>query len=245
MIILKNIEKKYKAPNKSEFIAVRPLSLHIQKGEIFGLIGASGAGKSTLLRLINLLERPDQGEVWVNQQDLMTLAPDALRRAQQKIGMIFQQFNLLSNRTVAGNIAFPLELAGWKHSDIKKRVAECLEIVELSDRAQHYPAQLSGGQKQRVGIARALAPNPLLLLADEPTSALDPKSTRNILTCLQNINQKFGVCIVIVTHEMNVVREICQRAVIMGNGAVIELVDIIDKQLQITTTEAAELLDDI
>lgn len=245
MIILKNIEKKYKAPNKSEFIAVRPLSLHIQKGEIFGLIGASGAGKSTLLRLINLLERPDQGEVWVNQQDLMTLAPDALRRAQQKIGMIFQQFNLLSNRTVAGNIAFPLELAGWKHSDIKKRVAECLEIVELSDRAQHYPAQLSGGQKQRVGIARALAPNPLLLLADEPTSALDPKSTRNILTCLQNINQKFGVCIVIVTHEMNVVREICQRAVIMGNGAVIELVDIIDKQLQITTKEAAELLDDI
>lgn len=245
MIILKNIEKKYKAPNKSEFTAVHPLSLHIQKGEIFGLIGASGAGKSTLLRLINLLERPDKGEVWVNQQNLMTLTPEALRRSQQKIGMIFQQFNLLSNRTVAGNIAFPLELAGWKRNDIKKRVLECLDIVELSDRAQHYPAQLSGGQKQRVGIARALAPNPLLLLADEPTSALDPKSTRNILTCLQNINQKFGVCIVIVTHEMNVVREICQRAVIMGNGAVIELVDIIDKQLQITTTDAAELLDDI
>jgi len=197
MITLDNVSKKYQTRDKGWFTAVEPTSLHINQGEIFGLMGYSGAGKSTLLRLINLLERPDTGKVLIDNQDLTAMSEAQLRQARQNIGMVFQQFNLLSNRTVAENVAFPLEIAGWDAAKIAQRVQECLEIVDLTERAQHYPAQLSGGQKQRVGIARALAPNPKVILADEPTSALDPITTRSVLGCLQDINARFNATIVL------------------------------------------------
>ena len=173
MIVLEQVSKRYRHRDQGWFTAVEPLSLHIKAGEIFGLMGYSGAGKSTLLRLINLLERPDSGSVSVDGQTLTALSAPSLRQARQHIGMVFQQFNLLANRTVAANVAFPLEVAGWQRSDIERRVAECLDIVGLTDRANHYPAQLSGGQQQRVAIARALATNPEIIYFDEPTSALD------------------------------------------------------------------------
>lgn len=226
MIHLQNIRKRFRRPDGGWFDAVRDTSLSIAPGEVFGLIGFSGAGKSTLLRLINLLERPDSGAVIVAGQDLTAMDARALRRARQQLGMVFQQFNLMANRTVADNIAFPLEIAGWSATDIASRVAECLEVVGLTDRAGHYPAQLSGGQKQRVGIARALAPRPKVILADEPTSALDPKTTQSILDCLRDINQRFGVTVVIVTHEMHVVRSICHRAAVLDAGNVVEVVEV-------------------
>ena len=226
MIQLDKVCKSFQTPDGKIFEAVKNISLNVQAGEIFGLIGFSGAGKSTLLRLINLLERPDSGQVIVDGMDLMRMSAKQLRRARQNIGMVFQQFNLLANRTVKGNIAFPLEVAGWKKSDIQDRVAECLEIVQLSDRASHYPSQLSGGQKQRVGIARAIASHPHVILADEPTSALDPNTTRSLLECLAEINRRLKVTIVIVTHEMPVVRAICQRAAVVEEGEIIELIDI-------------------
>lgn len=226
MITLENVSKKFQNRDKTWFTAVSPTSLTIEQGEIFGLMGYSGAGKSTLLRLINLLERPDSGKVWVNQQDLTAMNDAQLRQARQSIGMIFQQFNLLSNRTVAENIAFPLEIAGWDKNQIDARVAECLEIVNLTERAAHYPAQLSGGQKQRVGIARALAPRPTVILADEPTSALDPITTRDVLQCLSEINQQFQVTIVIVTHEMSVIRRLCHRTALLHQGQLLEVADV-------------------
>jgi D-methionine transport system ATP-binding protein len=223
MIHLNQVRKTHRRPDGGRFEAVAETTLSIARGEIFGLIGPSGAGKSTLLRLINLLERPDSGHVTVDGQELTTLDAAALRRARQGIGMIFQQFNLLANRTVAGNIALPLEIAGWSKPAIAERVAECLAIVQLSDRANHYPAQLSGGQKQRVGIARALAPRPAVILADEPTSALDPKTTDGLLECLRGINTEFGVTIVLVTHEMFVVQSLCHRAALIDEGRVREV----------------------
>ncbi len=226
MITLENVSKKFQNRDKTWFTAVSPTSLTIEQGEIFGLMGYSGAGKSTLLRLINLLERPDSGKVWVNQQDLTAMNDAQLRQARQSIGMIFQQFNLLSNRTVAENIAFPLEIAGWDKNQIDARVAECLEIVNLTERAAHYPAQLSGGQKQRVGIARALAPRPTVILADEPTSALDPITTRDVLQCLSEINQQFQVTIVIVTHEMSVIRRLCHHTALLHQGKLLEVADV-------------------
>ncbi len=226
MITLENVSKKFQNRHKTWFTAVSPTSLTIEQGEIFGLMGYSGAGKSTLLRLINLLERPDSGKVWVNQQDLTAMNDAQLRQARQSIGMIFQQFNLLSNRTVAENIAFPLEIAGWDKNQIDARVAECLEIVNLTERAAHYPAQLSGGQKQRVGIARALAPRPTVILADEPTSALDPITTRDVLQCLSEINQQFQVTIVIVTHEMSVIRRLCHHTALLHQGKLLEVADV-------------------
>ncbi|WP_373740740.1 methionine ABC transporter ATP-binding protein [Neisseria sp.] len=226
MIILDNVSKRYQTRGKGWFSAVEPLSLHIGAGEIFGLMGYSGAGKSTLLRLINLLERPDTGTVTVAGQDLTAMGAAQLRQARQNIGMVFQQFNLLANRTVADNAAFPLEIAGWPSEKIKTRVAECLEIVGLQDRANHYPVQLSGGQKQRVGIARALAPNPQVILADEPTSALDPATTRSVLECLEDINKRFNVTVVIVTHEMSVLRRLCDRAALLHQGRLVETVNI-------------------
>ncbi len=226
MITLENVSKKFQNRDKTWFTAVSPTSLTIEQGEIFGLMGYSGAGKSTLLRLINLLERPDSGKVWVNQQDLTAMNDAQLRQARQSIGMIFQQFNLLSNRTVAENIAFPLEIAGWDKNQIDARVAECLEIVDLTERAAHYPAQLSGGQKQRVGIARALAPRPTVILADEPTSALDPITTRDVLQCLSEINQQFQVTIVIVTHEMSVIRRLCHHTALLHQGKLLEVADV-------------------
>lgn len=243
MIHLKNVHKRFKRPEGGWFDAVRDTTLHIRAGEIFGLIGFSGAGKSTLLRLINLLERPDSGVVEVDGKNLTALTASELRQARQNIGMVFQQFNLMANRTVAANIAFPLEIAGWSRQDIDKRVAECLEIVGLSDRAQHYPAQLSGGQKQRVGIARALAPRPHVILADEPTSALDPKTTQSILDCLQDINVRFGVTVVIVTHEMHVVRSICHRAALLDAGEVVELLEVEARQVSAKSDLAKSLLE--
>ena len=243
MIHLKNVHKRFRKPEGGWFDAVRDTSLHIRAGEIFGLIGFSGAGKSTLLRLINLLERPDSGSVTVDGQQLTTLSASALRRARQNIGMVFQQFNLMANRTVADNIAFPLEIAGWSRADIDARVAECLDIVGLAERAQHYPAQLSGGQKQRVGIARALAPRPHVILADEPTSALDPKTTQSILDCLQDINARFGVTVVIVTHEMHVIRSICHRAALLDAGEVVEILTVQDKQVSAQSALAKSLLE--
>lgn len=242
MIFLDNIAKQYQNQDNTWFSAVRPTTLRIEKGEIFGLMGYSGAGKSTLLRLINLLERPDQGSVQVGDQDLTKLSKDDLRLARQKIGMVFQQFNLLSNRTVAQNIAFPLEIAGWSKQEIEKRVAECLEIVHLSDRINHYPSQLSGGQKQRVGIARALASNPSVILADEPTSALDPSTTRSVLSCLKEINERFNVTIVIVTHEMSVIRNLCNRAALLNHGEIVEIVEVQDNKIHAQSAIGQELV---
>ncbi len=242
MIILDKVSKRYQTRDKSWFTAVEPTSLEIKDGEIFGLMGYSGAGKSTLLRLINLLERPDSGRVLVGNQDLMTLNGTQLRQARQNIGMVFQQFNLLSNRTVADNVAFPLEIAGWPSEKIRARVAECLEIVGLQERAGHFPAQLSGGQKQRVGIARALAPNPQVILADEPTSALDPATTRSVLECLEDINKRFNVTIVIVTHEMSVIRRLCDRAALLDNGRLLEVVEVNNNQIHAQSEIGRELI---
>ena len=242
MIILDKVAKRYQHRDKSWFTAVEETSLSIEQGEIFGLMGYSGAGKSTLLRLINLLERPDSGTVTVNGKELTSMNAAQLREARQTIGMVFQQFNLLSNRTVADNVAFPLEIAGWQSDKIQQRVAECLEIVGLADRAQHYPAQLSGGQKQRVGIARALAPSPSVILADEPTSALDPATTRSVLECLADINHRFNVTIVIVTHEMSVLRRLCDRAALLHQGKLLEVVNIKDNQLHAQSEIGRELI---
>lgn len=242
MITLDRVSKRYQTRDKQWFTAVEPTSLDIGQGEIFGLMGYSGAGKSTLLRLINLLERPDSGRVLVGGEDLTAMTPAQLRRARQNIGMVFQQFNLLSNRTVSGNVAFPLEIAGWPSEKTAVRVKECLEIVGLSDRAHHYPAQLSGGQKQRVGIARALAPNPKVILADEPTSALDPATTRSVLECLEDINRRFHVTIVIVTHEMNVIRRLCRRTALLHQGRLLEVADVRDRQILARTDIGRELI---
>ncbi|WP_325197581.1 methionine ABC transporter ATP-binding protein [Kingella oralis] len=244
MITLDNVSKKYQTRDKGWFTAVEPTSLHINQGEIFGLMGYSGAGKSTLLRLINLLERPDTGKVLIDNQDLTAMSEAQLRQARQNIGMVFQQFNLLSNRTVAENVAFPLEIAGWDAAKIAQRVQECLEIVDLTERTQHYPAQLSGGQKQRVGIARALAPNPKVILADEPTSALDPITTRSVLGCLQDINTRFNVTIVIVTHEMSVIRKLCHRTALLHLGKLLEVADVKDGVILAQSEIGRELLRD-
>lgn len=246
MIVLDQVYKRYAHPDQENwFDAVHPTSLNIEQGEIFGLIGFSGAGKSTLLRLINLLERPDGGAVEVDGQELTKLSSQQLRQARQNIGMIFQQFNLLANLTVADNVAFPLKIAGWAKDKINERVKECLAIVDLEDRINHYPAQLSGGQKQRVGIARALAPSPHVILADEPTSALDPFTTRSVLDCLKDINQRFNVTIVIVTHEMQVIRSICNRAALMEHGRIVEIAEVKDKQILASSDLAKKLIEDL
>lgn len=244
MIILDNVSKKYQTRDKTWFTAVEPTSLTIEQGEIFGLMGYSGAGKSTLLRLINLLEHPDSGKVLIDNQDLTAMTDTQLRQARQSIGMVFQQFNLLSNHTVAENVAFPLEIAGWDKDKIAARVAECLEIVGLTERAGHYPAQLSGGQKQRVGIARALAPNPKVILADEPTSALDPITTRSVLACLKKINERFKVTIVIVTHEMSVIRKLCNRTALLHHGKLLEVAEVKDGMILAQSEIGQELLRD-
>ena len=243
MIVLNEVSKRFMSDRSIKgtdgkthwFTAVEPTSLSVKQGEIFGLMGYSGAGKSTLLRLINMLERPDSGQVIIDGTDLTTLSASDLRIARHNIGMIFQQFNLMSNRTVFDNVAFNLTVSGYPSRDIHQRVMECLEIVDLIDRAGHYPAQLSGGQKQRVGIARAIAPSPKVLLADEPTSALDPATTRSLLTCLRDINQKLGVTIVIVTHEMSVIRRLCHRAALLHQGHLLEVADVTEGLIQATT----------
>ncbi len=227
MINLINVSKTYHEGEKS-IHALQEVNLQIAAGEIFGIIGQSGAGKSTLLRCINLLERPDHGTVSVDNLELTSLSAAELRAARKQIGMIFQHFNLLSSRTVEENIAFPLEVSGWSKAAIRSEVDRLLPLVGLEDRRTHYPAQLSGGQKQRVGIARALATSPKVLLCDEATSALDPETTRSILALLKEINRKLGLTIVLITHEMAVVKEICHRVAVMSDGLVVESGRVLD-----------------
>ena len=222
MIALDRVSKGFMLQGRGSFQAIQSVSLHIRQGDIHGVIGTSGAGKSTLLRLMNGLEKPDQGSVKVDGQELTSMSDKQLREARRGIGMIFQQFNLLRNKTVSSNVAVPLELAGVPAAERQKRVAECLEFVGLTDYAKQYPAQLSGGQQQRVAIARALANRPRILLCDEPTSALDPQTTGEVLQVLQHIHQAFGVTIVIVSHEMVVVRSICHHVSVMEHGRITE-----------------------
>jgi D-methionine transport system ATP-binding protein len=203
-------------------VALGGVSLHVPAGAIFGILGESGAGKSTLIRCVNLLERPTAGGVCVDGQELTALAPAALRAARQRIGMIFQHFNLLSSRTVAGNVALPLEVMGVPRAEREARIAELLGLVGLAEKAGAYPAQLSGGQKQRVGIARALAASPRVLLCDEATSALDPETTRSILELLLDLNRRLGLTILLITHEMGVVKQICDHTAILAAGRVVE-----------------------
>jgi D-methionine transport system ATP-binding protein len=222
MIELKNVSRTFGKDTPAEVRAVKNASFTVADGEIFGVIGYSGAGKSTLVRCINLLERPDSGEVWVEGLDLMALDQKELRHARRKIGMIFQLFNLFPSRTVIENIAYPLKYTGMSKQAVGSRVDEMLELVGIQDKKDAYPSQLSGGQKQRVGIARALASNPRILLCDEATSALDPQTTQSILSLLKDLNRRLGLTIVIITHEMNVVKSICTSAVVMDSGEIVE-----------------------
>ena len=227
LIRLERLCKSFTLADGNRFDAVREVSLDVRRGDAIGLIGRSGAGKSTLLRMMNLLERPDSGRVVVAGQELTALGKRELRTARQKIGMIFQQFNLLQNATVFDNVAFPLRIHGVHDRErIRQRVHECIEVVDLADRLDHYPAQLSGGQKQRVAIARALAPSPSVLLCDEPTSALDAETTRSVLATLKEINRRLGVTIVIVTHELSVVRALCRQVAVIEQGLLVETLDL-------------------
>lgn len=229
MIQLEHIVKTFQNSSGQELVdAVKDVSLTIHDGEIFGIIGFSGAGKSTLVRCINLLTRPTSGSVVVDGQEMTALSQAQLREARKKIGMIFQHFNLMPSRTVFGNVAYPLKRSGLSKKEIAAKVRKLLELVEITDKETVYPSQLSGGQKQRVAIARALANDPRILLCDEATSALDPQTTGSILQLLKNLNQKLGITIVVITHEMEVVRSICHRVAVMENGSVAELGDVFE-----------------
>ena len=222
MIEISNLTKIYKSPMQ-DILALDQVSLKVNKGEIFGIIGLSGAGKSTLIRCINMLEKPSEGSIIVDGQTITSLDKKELRSSRQKIGMIFQQFNLLSSRNVFDNIMFPLEISKVPVTEAKKRVNELLEIVGLTDKALVYPDQLSGGQKQRVGIARALANNPKILLSDEATSALDPQTTKSILKLLKDINAKLNLTILLITHDMNVIKQVCDRVAVIDNSRIVEV----------------------
>src|SRR3954468_16547958 len=221
MITIKNVKKIF-STKQGDVTAVTDVNLEIKEGEIFGVIGYSGAGKSTLIRMLNGLEIPTDGSVTVANKQVSHIKGSELRTARQKIGMIFQHFNLLWSRTVRENISFPLEIAGVSKANRIKKVDELIKLVGLQGREDAYPSQLSGGQKQRVGIARALANDPKVLLCDEATSALDPQTTDSILDLLVDINEKLGLTIVLITHEMHVIRKICHRVAVMENGAVVE-----------------------
>jgi D-methionine transport system ATP-binding protein len=221
MIELKNVTKRFYQKGR-EIVALSDVSLTVPEGKIFGVIGASGAGKSTLIRCVNLLERPTNGAVIVNGEDLMALSSSALAKERRHIGMIFQHFNLLSLRNVFDNVAFPLELEGRSKQEIKERVLELLSLVGLEDKALDYPDNLSGGQKQRVAIARALATSPKVLLCDEATSALDPATTKSILLLLKDINKRLNITILLITHEMRVVKTICDEVAVINSGKLIE-----------------------
>lgn len=227
MIRVENVSKIYTG-KQGTVEAVKDVSLEISRGEIFGVIGFSGAGKSTLIRLLNGLETVTSGHIYINEKDITTLKRKELLKERQKIAMIFQHFNLLWSRTVEENIAFSLEIAGVPKAERKAKVAELIDLVGLTGREKSYPSQLSGGQKQRVGIARALANDPEVLLCDEATSALDPKTTKNILKLLVEINQELGLTIVLITHEMHVVRQICHRVAVMEEGRVVESGEVIE-----------------
>lgn len=221
MIRFEHVSKTFQTKN-GPFDALKDVSFEIEKGDIYGVIGYSGAGKSTLIRMVNALETPTSGNVWVEEKDIGTLNQKELRNLRKRIGMIFQQFNLLESKTIYDNVAIALKLNGVSKKDIEKRVTELLDFVELSDKKYSYPGQLSGGQKQRVGIARALANNPSILLCDEATSALDPKTTDSILELLKKINEMLHITIVIITHEMNVIQKICNKVAVMDYGQVVE-----------------------
>ena len=222
MIEFHHIQKTYRVAGR-DIPALQPTDLRIEAGQVFGLIGHSGAGKSTLLRLINRLEEPSAGRIVIDGNDITALDANGLRRFRQQVGMIFQHFNLLSSKTVAANVAMPLELTGeLSRGDIAQRVAELLARVGLSDHANKYPAQLSGGQKQRVGIARALATRPTILLCDEATSALDPQTTAQVLHLLAEINRELKLTIVLITHEMDVIRRVCDQVAVMDAGTIVE-----------------------
>ena len=218
MITLEKVNKVY----SNGLHAVKDVSLKVNRGDIFGIIGLSGAGKSSLIRLINRLEEPTSGKIFINGENVLEFNKKQLLERRKKIGMIFQHFNLLSSRTVEENVAFALEIANWNKNEIKERVAMLLDIVGLSDKAKYYPSQLSGGQKQRVSIARALANNPDILLSDEATSALDPKTTKSILELIKKIQEKFSLTVVMITHQMEVVKEVCNRVAIMSDGRIVE-----------------------
>ncbi len=228
MIELKQINKTY--PNKAgtPIIALQDINLHIAQGEIYGVMGPSGAGKSSLIRTVNLLEKPSAGAVFVDGIDLTSLDMNALRKERRNMGLIFQHFNLLSSRTVARNIAFPLELSGLGKKEIRQRVDQLCDLTGLATRKNAYPHELSGGQKQRVAIARALATSPKILLSDEATSSLDPETTRSILELLRGINRELKLTILLITHEMDVIKRICDRACILDHGRIIEEAPVLD-----------------
>ena len=228
MIELQHITQRYRTPEGREFLALDDVSLTVEKGEIFGIIGRSGAGKSTLVRCINFLNRPTEGTVTVDGRCLNQMSDAELRAMRRKIAMIFQHFNILSSRTVYENAAFPLELMGMSSDAVKKKVDPLIDLVGLSEHRNKYPAQLSGGQKQRVGIARALAADPAVLLSDEATSALDPETTVATLQLLKRINRDLGLTIVMITHQMDVVKEICDRVAVMNQGVIVETGSVID-----------------
>lgn len=227
MISIKNLRKKFQV-NKQDVLAVDDLDLTIADGEIFGVIGYSGAGKSTFVRLLNRLEEPTSGAVTIDESEITSLSANELRVQRQEIGMIFQHFHLLWSRTVTENIQFPLEIAGVSKKRREERAKELMQLVGLSDKEHAYPSQLSGGQKQRVGIARALANKPKVLLCDEATSALDPETTNAILDLLVDINEKLGITIILITHEMHVIRKICHQVAVMDQGKIVEQGDVLD-----------------
>ncbi|WP_342133324.1 methionine ABC transporter ATP-binding protein [Hydrogenophaga sp. OTU3427] len=244
MIRLEGIHQTYRGP-KGPVHALRGVDLDIGSGEVFGVIGRSGAGKSSLVRTINLLNRPTQGTVTVAGRPLTSLDAAGLRAARRDIGMIFQHFNLLSSRTVYDNVALPLELAGLSRHDIRARVAPLLELVGLGALADRYPAQISGGQKQRVGIARALASRPKVLLSDEATSALDPETTRSILALLQEINRELGLTVVLITHQMQVIKQVAHRLAVMEAGQIVEQGETLQVFSQPQHEVTRSLLDDV
>ena len=241
VIEIRNLTKIF-SDGHNEVRALDDVSLHVKPGEIYGIIGLSGAGKSTLVRCVNMLERPQSGTVLVNGTNITALGKRELRSARQRIGMIFQHFNLLSSRTVFGNVAFPLEITGVPKGEIKGRVTELLELVGLQDKVDSYPAQLSGGQKQRVGIARALANRPKVLLCDEATSALDPETTAAVLDLLQNINRQMGLTILLITHEMPVIQHICDRVAVIEHGKIVESGPVLDVFTKPKTAQARRLV---
>lgn len=227
MIRLHNVTKTYESSGRVAH-ALAGVDLEVRQGEIFGIIGRSGAGKSTLIRMLNLLERPTQGEVWISGKDITRLGESQLREFRRRVGMVFQHFNLLRSRTVLDNVCFPLKLAGASKAQQRERAYEVLELVGLAGHEKKYPRQLSGGQQQRVGIARALANRPDLLLCDEATSALDPETTQSILRLLLDINKRLGLTIVLITHGMDVIRAVCDKVAVMDAGRVVESGDVMD-----------------
>lgn len=240
LIQIRGLSKVFRTES-GDVNVLEDIDLDIKEGEIFGIIGMSGAGKSTLVRCLNFLEKPTKGTVYFDNQDLSALSQKELYKVRQSMGMIFQQFNLLMQRNVLKNVCFPLEIAGVRKNEAETRALELLEMVDLSDKARAYPSQLSGGQKQRVAIARALANNPKVILCDEATSALDPATTKGILALLKDINKRLGITIVIITHEMSVVEEICQRVAIIDSRHIAE-VGYVQEIFTRPTTEAARRL---